>query len=428
MTEAAQPRMARGTKLTAGILVAALFAMLAFAPLASAAPDPVEKGVVRVEMNKNWFQYLHTFGIQVQRLKPATVKGRQAKFMVKSGEMDPTNGLGALPMQGGLKFRAGKKQTVIKGLVLNTGRSALIGKVAGKKMKLGKLVGLRYSRQGFGTKLILKQVKLEKAAANRLNAKLGFAKGKPKPFLGNKLIAKVHAWDQPSTVTLVPANNLVFDGDTTLLGKLSNVKTSIETISPTSGSGTSYSSEITGGTLSPTASAGTVMSAGGLKLVQHLPVTATTSIDTTITLGSMYVDLSAKTVTVEVIAESNAEVEGKKPLNLGNLGRSSVADLSLEGATVVADPTNRTIVVQNARGTLQPVSAEVLNGFVSVYKGYIEAGATLKTCEALPLHCTEDAEKAIAAEKAKAAGEEVAKNEIKSGEALGNFSFTGQAQ
>ena len=50
----------------------------------------------------------------------------------------------------------------------------------------------------------------------------------------------------------------------------------------------------------------------------------------------MYLDLSAKTVTVEVVAQSNAESEGKKPLNLGNLGRSSIADLTVTGVT--ADP------------------------------------------------------------------------------------------
>jgi len=372
MTEATQPRVARGTKLTAGVVAAVLFAMLAFAPFASAAPDPVESGNTTVTFNNKWTKYLKTFGpaIKIQKVAPAKVGWKKGSFKVTGGEMDPTNGLGRLTLAGGFKFKSGKKTAVIKGLVLDTGRSLLTAKINGKKVKFAKLVGLRYFRQGFGSKVILKRMKLEKVAANQLNKRLGFAKGKPKPFIGNKLIGKATAKDQPSTVTLLPANNLVYAGDPTLLGKLSNVKTGIEVIDPTTASGTSYSSPITGGTISPTASAGTVMSSGGLKLVQKL----TKGPSTTITLGSFYVDLSAKTVTVEVIAESDAEVEGKKPLDLGNLGRSSVADLTLEGATVVADPTTRTVLVQNATGTLQPVSAEVLNGFVSVYKGYAGAG------------------------------------------------------
>ena len=425
MTEATQPRMARGTKLTAGILAAVLFAMLAFAPFASAAPDPVESGKTTVTFNNKWTKYLKTFGIKIQKVAPAKVGWKKGSFNVTGGEMDPTNGLGTLTLAGGFKFKAGKKTAVVKGLVLDTGRSVLTGKVGGKKVKIAKLAGLSYSRNGFGVNVNLKKLKLLNAGATQLNKKLGFAKGKPKPFLKNKLIAKSASTDQPSTVTLLPANNLVYDGDATLLGKLSNVETKVETIDPTTASGTSYSSPITGGTISPTASAGTIMSSGGLKLVQQL----TKGPSTTITLGSFYVDLSAKTVTVEVIAESDAEVEGKKPLNLGNLGRSSVADLTLEGATVVADPTNRTVLVQNAKGTLQPVSAEVLNGFVSVYKGYAETVTYLTQKGKAELEGKSEAEAdAIGKAAAKIAGEKVAENEIKSGDTLGTFSFMAQAQ
>jgi len=61
-------------------------------------------------------------------------------------------------------------------------------------------------------------------------------------------------------------------------------------------------------------------------------------------------------------------------------------------------------------------------------QAYVEGGATKLTCEALPGKCATDAEKAIAAAKAKEEGEKVAKNEIKSGESLGNFSFTALGQ
>jgi hypothetical protein len=419
MTEATQPRMARGTKLTAGVLAAVLFAMLAFAPFASAAPDPVESGKTTVTFNNKWTQYLKTFGIKIQKVSPGKVSWKKGTFTVTGGEMDPTNGLGTLTLGGGFKFKAGKKTAVVKGLVLDTGKSVLTAKVSGKKVKFANLAGLSYSRNGFGVNVNLKKLKLNNAAATQLNKKLGFSKGKPKPFLKNKLIGKSASEDQPSTVTLLPANNLVYTGDATLLEKLSNVKTTIETIDPTTASGTTFTSPITGGTISPTASAGTVMSSGGLVLKQALSA----EIVTKITLGAFYVDLSAKTVTVEVSAESTAS----KSLNLGNLGRSSVADLSLTGATVVADPTNRTVVVQNATGTLQPVSGEVLNGFVLVYKGAVEK-VTYETVCAKLAGCTTDPEKEIAQAKAKEEGEKVAKNEIKSGDTLGTFSFTAQAQ
>jgi hypothetical protein len=430
MYEATQPGPARRRMLLpVGLLSAALIALLAFAPLASATPDPVASGSTTITFKSEWTKYLNTFGIKIQKIKPTKWKGQKATFTVTGGEMDPTNGLGKLTLSGGLKFTAGKKSTTVKGLTLNSAQSSLEGTVGGKKMKFAKLSGLSFTRAGFGVNVSLKKLQLTNSAANQLNKKLGYSKGKPKPFLKNKQIGSSKSEDQPKTVTLLPANSLIFEANSGLLSKLSNVKASVETISPTTGGGTSFSGPINGGTLSPTATAGTVMSGLGLKLVQKLPTSATTSLDTTITLGSMYLDLTAKTVTVEVIAESNAESpagSGKKPLNLGNLGRSSIADLTVTGVT--ADPTTRQINV-NSSAVLQPVSAEVLQGFVSVYKAYIE-GVTLKLgCEALPGKClVVPAEKEGVEKVAKEKGDEVAKNEIKSGEALGSFRFTAQGQ
>lgn len=425
MTEATQPRMARGTKLPMAVLAAALFALLVFAPLASATPDPVESGTTTVTLNKGWTKYLKTFGIKIQKVGSAKVNAKKATFKVSGGEMDPTNGLGTLTLAGGLKFKAGKKSTTVKALVLNTGKSILTGKVAGKKVKFANLKGLSYSRNGFGVNVKLKVLKLNGAAAKQLNKKLGYAKGKPKPFLGGKKIGKSSSESQPATVAVIPSGNLTFNGSSELLTKLSNVEAKVELIAPTTAAGNTFTSPITGGTVSPLGTAGTVMSSGGLKLVQNLPVPEKPSIDTTITLGAMYLDLSAKTVTVEVVAVSNAETEGKKPLDLGNLGRSSIADLTVTG--VSADPATRTVSV-NSAAVLQPISAEVLQGFVSVYKGYREAGTYAAVCAALPEKCKEPAEQAIAKEAAKKEGEKVEENHISAGQALGTFSFTAQTQ
>ena len=79
MTDATQPRMARGRMLSAGILVAALFALLAFAPIASATPDPVGSGTTKITLNKNWTKYLKTFGIKVQKIGKAKVNGTEGR-------------------------------------------------------------------------------------------------------------------------------------------------------------------------------------------------------------------------------------------------------------------------------------------------------------------------------------------------------------
>jgi hypothetical protein len=312
----------------------------------------------------------------------------------------------------------------VKGLVLNTGKKVLTGKVSGKKVKLAKLKGLSFSRNGFGVNVKLKSMKLEKAGAKQLNKKLGYAKGKPKPFLAGKNIGKASAESQPATVAIVPGGNVSFNANQELLLKLKDVGTSAAAIAPTTEKGLgNYELPITGGTISPTATAGQVQTAGGLLMTQKLDKGDGSFLETEITLGNMWLDLSAKTVTVEVVAKSNAS----ESLNLGNLGRSSIADLTITG--VSADPATRTVSVTSS-AVLQPISAEVLEGFVKVYQAYYEAGFYLEFCAlATPKNCETAPEQEAAKAAAKVAAEKrVEKDHITTGTPLGTFAFTAQAQ
>lgn len=421
MTEATQPRMARGVKLPATILAAALFALLAFAPFASAAPDPVASGSATITLKSSFVNSLKKAGVKMSKVGSAKVKGNKLTFKVTGGELDPTNGQGTLNLGGGLKFKHGKKSTQVKNLSLNTIKKGLFGKVAGKKVKITTVGGYTFTRAGFGVSLVVKKMKLTNTAAKKLNKALG-----TKAFKGNKLIASSVAEEQPATVTIVPSGNVSFNANKELLEKLSNVKTAVSPISPTSVSGTTFELPISGGSIAPTATAGVVQTIGGAKLFQKLPKNEaeTEFYETEITLGNFWLDLSAHTVTVEVVAKSNAS----EKLNLGALGRSSIADLTLTGATVTLDATNHRVTVTNAQATLQPISAEVLQGFVSVYRGFVEAVTFAKTCAALPEECKEPAEQEIAKAKAKEEGEKVEQNHISAGNPLGTFSFTAQTQ
>jgi len=426
MTEATQPRMARGTKPPLAALAAALFALLAFAPYASATADPVESGSATITLNNGFTKYLKTFGIKTTKIAPAKLKGKKATFPVTGGEVDPTNGAGTVNLGGGLKFKAGKKSAPVKGLVLDTNKKALFAKVAGKKVKLAAVSGYSFTRAGFGVSMTVKKLKLTKAAAKKLNKKLGYAKGKPKPFIANKLMGSAKAEEQPATVAIVPGGTVAFDANQELLLKLKDVETSASVIAPTTESGLGkYQLPITGGNIGPTGAAGQVQTAGGLLLTQKLDKKDGTFLETEITLGNMWLDLSAKTVTVEVVAKSNAS----ESLNLGNLGRSSIADLTITGVSV--DSAARKISVSSS-AVLQPISAEVLEGFVKVYQAYYEAGAYAQACALdpkLPGHCATEEEKAAAKAGAKAAAEKrVEKDHISAGNPLGSFSFTAQTQ
>jgi hypothetical protein len=441
MSQSSRSGRARGKMLPVAIVAAALVAMLALAPLANAAPAKVASGTTTLNINSGFNKQAKKAGIKVTALKPTTLKGTKATFTVNGGEIEPPSGIGTITHSGGLKIAWGKKSVALRSIEVSTSAKSLSAKVGGKKVKLATLSGVANARLGFGDSITAKNVKLTAGGAKALNNMLTpkptktkvKKKGKTivktvkvKPaFKANQVLGKTTTQVEPETVNVQPTGTLTYSGDSTLFTKLKDVGVEVQTISPTSASGTTFSSAISGGTLSPLGTSGQVNSAGGIKLVQAI---SGTSFSTSITLGSIGVDLGAKTATVEVNGESNVETEpGKKPLNVGNLGRSSIADLTI---TSTPSPATRTVAV-NATAVIQPVAAEVLEGFVKVYEG----AYALKVGEELAKKAEEEFIKSegkilppskIQIEEAakKAAAEKVANDHIKSGESLGSFAFT----
>lgn len=409
MNDVTQPANGRGTMPSVVAIVAALVALLAFAPIASAASDPLASGTTKVKLNKGLFKKLKRSGVKVLKLSPGTVKNRTVTLPVSGGSLDPITGQGTVEHSGGIKFKRGKRKAPVTTLVLDTATSSLNAKVAGKSMKLASVRGATVTRNGFGANVSITALKLTGKAAKRLNKKLGFT-GKKKgtshkrastskettekpPFKGNQALGSSTSETQPKTVTVLPGGSATLNTSLATVTKLAKVKVTIETIPPTTlaaaGPPPAYSFPIGGGTIAPDASAGIVQTTGGLKLIQ---VFKPGEVETTMTLGNIWIDLGAKTATVEVTVESKG-IDPK--LSLGPLGRSSIADISLVGATVTADTTTRTVTVLNASASLQAVTAETLNSvFVTPFE------AITKT----------------AAEK------------FAAGDPLGTFSFTAQTQ
>ncbi len=418
---------------TAVAFAAALIGCVALAAMASAASNPVAAGsTTAITLNKGFNNKLKKSGVKVLKVSPATIKGTVVTMPVGEGSLDPTNGQGTLTNEGGIKFKAGSKSAVVKALVLDTTSSSLTGNVAGKKMKFASVSGISSVRNGFGANVTIKSLKLTGGAATQLNKKLGFT-GKPKkkknkraqvskkkssaqPFKGGAVLGSSVATTQPSKVSLLPGGSATLATNPSTLGKLAEAEVSIV---PTGGTTETskdpspvYTFPISGGNISPSLTSGVVETSGGVKLTQKLQTGATTYLETEITLEKIDVDLAAKTLTAEVIAKSNAS----KALDLGNLGRASIADVNVTGAAITVDPLARTISVQNAAATLQPVSAEVLNGFVQVYAAYYAQAA-----QGPPLFKTEEEAKKEAAEFAAA-------NAITTGAPLGIVSFSTTTQ
>ncbi len=388
MNDVTQPSRGRGVMLSAVATLAALVALLAFAPFASATSDPVASGTTTISLNKGLFKKLKKYGIKVLKVSPGKVNGRVVTLPVSGGSMDPVNGLGNLELGGGIKFKAGKKTAPVNTLLLDTAQSSLTGKVGGKSMKVASVSNLTYSRNGFGVNVNVGKLKLTGKAAKQLNKKLGFTgqkkgKGKAKghkrasaskttqpPFKGNQVLGGAFSETQPKTVAVIPTGSIDLALSASALDKLKKVgpppgeaegpfAVKLSTVPPTSivsaGPPPILGFPISGGSISPTASSGIVQTIGGLKLTQNLEAVAKGV--TTLTMGNIWVDLGAKTATVEVTIENPKTPEA----NLGNLGRASIADINLTGATITSNPNSRTVTVQNASATLQAVTAETLN-------------------------------------------------------------------
>ena len=78
MHEGTQRRPARGL-LSAAITAAALLALLAFVPMASATPDPVASGTTTIKLDQKLTNELKQFGIKLSAIKPA-IDGVHAKL------------------------------------------------------------------------------------------------------------------------------------------------------------------------------------------------------------------------------------------------------------------------------------------------------------------------------------------------------------
>ena len=387
--------------LSSTALVAALFAALALAPLASAEPDPLAGGTTTVTLNRGIAKQLKKADLKITATKPGKARGTKLSLPVIGGKVDPTTGAGVITHGGGLKIRAGRRSVKLAAVELNTATKSLSAKLRGRKVKLARLAGLSFTRKGFHTNIRVKKVKLTGAAAKSLNQALarkprrGAKEAKP-VFRGNTVLGSARAATQPRTVTVVPGNSLALTIDPTLLSKLKDVETNVAVIPPTAAANV-FSSPIIGGTISPLGTSGVVSSSGALKLVQNSP---DGHLPTIFSLGNIAVHLAEKTARVEVVDLSFAN----------SLGRQSFA---ITVSSVVANPATRTVAV-NATAVLTAVSATTLNSFPHLYElNYVkeleQKGATQEAAEA-------------------AAAARVAPDRIGPGQALGSFSFTAQAQ
>src|ERR1700744_1818371 len=148
MSESTRLGRARGKKkLPVAIVAAALIAMLAIVPVASAAtPNPIAGGTTPLTINAKVLKSAKKAGIKITAVKPSKIKGSKATFAVTGGEIEALTGSGSITHSGGLKIAWGKKSVTLKSFTVSTKNKSLSAKVGGKTVKVATLGGVSSTR------------------------------------------------------------------------------------------------------------------------------------------------------------------------------------------------------------------------------------------------------------------------------------------
>jgi hypothetical protein len=340
-------------------VVTAVVAMTALvaSPAAFGASDPVSSGKFKLKLSSGFKKQLKSNGV---KMKPR-------KFKVNGGSFDPLTGKGTLNLKGKLKFKAGGKKVVYKKLTAKIGKG---GSLKGKAGKVFKLKGGKVTRSGFGAKVTGVKLKFLKSAAKKINRKLGLHS------LHAGKAGKASASEQPSEVTLIGGTSELTPNSTTF------AKFPAHCVNPLPGAGgifpiapatantatspPSTDFPITGGTLSPLGTTGTVTSGNGAGIEIHKNINVPTGATpprcdqlpvSDLKQTDLVLDLNTKQV------QAHAVISGTgNPALDGDKGTAFIATLDLTGATVSADPTTRKITITNAAAAFNATSALVLNG------------------------------------------------------------------
>jgi hypothetical protein len=345
MTEALRPTATRALALFGAL--ATLVALLAFAAQAQAARDPIASGNTDLHMKGGFMRKLSNLGINVTGFNGGSTSGNKIGTAISGGKLDPTNVEGFVEGTQGYQLSRGGRSASVTSLNVNTVRGAVFASVAGAHMQFATFPKPSSGREGFGANFKAGQLTLTAKAAQRISntLKLSGSQAIPSRVMSNLFVSA-----QPGTLTILPQGSATLNANPATLAKFGakgvELPKGITAIAPaTQPKATELAFPIAGGSLTPTASSGTISTTGGVQITK---VTKTTS--PTVTLKNIQIDFAAKTASAEL------EVPGSGPI-----GRKPIVAISFEAKQVVANPTLRTVSIENAAATLQAEAAQLLN-------------------------------------------------------------------
>ena len=332
------------------LMATTLVAALTFATPASAAPDPVRTGLVRLKLSA-------AFEKQLERNR---VSMKPKLFEVVGGTVDPATGTGSLKLGGRLRFERGDTEVAFKKarLSLGTGGALKAGRVKLFRVARGPAI-----RNGFGTDFRSLGLTLLGAGARKLNRELGLHslhRGKAGAFtvslqpltLGVKSgTASLKPGVGPGSVTSKLAAHCVDPG------------TGMSAISPATqpdGPNTTIFFPITSGNLSPIGMAGLVSQGGGIQLDNGgsgLPAGCPLSNDVTIRIVDLQGDLDDRSVTSTALVSG----PGSPVSSLGEVGSETDLPIDITDTWFNPDPVNLAIESNGSTISIDALSASMLN-------------------------------------------------------------------
>jgi hypothetical protein len=350
MSEARQQRLG-----IAGLL--SLTFLLALAPLAQASYDPIGGGTTKLTLDKGFVSQMRKQGVKVTAVAPARLKAGTIALPVSGGKTDPTLSKAEAEAEGTVVFQAGNRKVPLRSIETKAKKTPLYAKVGGGQLKIAKAKSISFTREGFNSSFGAKGLALTQKVATRLNKKLRtkdfFHEGQP--------IGTLKSTTQPQTVAILPQGQATLIPDPAFLAKLKSLFVSLNPISPAELSpGPVLHFPIAGGgQLAPSASEGTLRTAGAIELLQ---------------LGAGQVfhreywfDLGAKSTAAEVDVEPTPAFPGK-------LGQIGVFGIDMARASIASEPKSRTISVSGAPLTLAAQTAQTFNEAFAAGKAVFGAG------------------------------------------------------
>jgi hypothetical protein len=327
----------------AKILALALLALLSFAPTANATYNPLASGTTKLTLDKGFLSLLKANGVKLAAKQGATLKNGVASFPVSGGKFDPTTSNGFVEHQGALFFGAGAQKVPLTSLQLKTTQkhAPFSAKFGGGQLKMASAAKLTITREGFADKVAVSTLKLSSKVATRLNKKLRLKN----VFKAAQPIGTTITKANPQTVAISESGKASFSFDPGIAAKLQSLFVAINPVFPAEHPGP-FTLPIFTGTISTSASEGTVQTLGSIELVQ---------------IGGGQVFLREAWAELGAGAYSPELELTPSPPYAGKLGRAPVGALSLAGAAVSADPAARTTGVSNATVSLGANLAAAFN-------------------------------------------------------------------